>query len=164
MSLLHGPIFQVAWIIEDIAASERRFTDTLGISAWTRFDDVHFSAESWTYRGHPADFTIHVSLGYAGRQQVELIQPVLGDNLYTEHLRRRGPGLHHVAYLADDLEATVRAGTEQGMAVLQRGSLAGCDYVYLDGGGDGGWCIELMRLSDGMRQFFDSLIPEGPAQ
>ncbi|MGH9136568.1 MAG: VOC family protein [Acidimicrobiales bacterium] len=158
MSLVQGPIYQVAWVVDDIAAAERWFTDTFGVASWTRFDDVVFGPDSCTYRGRPADYSIHVGIGYAGTQQLELIQPVTGVNLYTEHLERCGPGLHHVAYLPDDFDATLADAADRGIEVIQRGVFEGLmEFAYLDGRPGGAGAIELMRLSDDMRRFFDSL-------
>jgi catechol 2,3-dioxygenase-like lactoylglutathione lyase family enzyme len=161
MSLVQGPIFQVCWVVEDIAHSERWFTDVLGVARWTRFDDVAFGPETCTYRGRPADYSIHVSIGYAGDQQLELIEPVTGVNLYTEHLERNGPGLHHVAWVPEDFEATIAAAALQGIGVSQRGEFAGVglEFAYLDGSGGGAPHVELMKLSPDMRRFFDSLVP-----
>ena len=86
MSLVSGPIAQVAWVVDDIDTAERWFSDTFGVPTWFRIPGVHFGPELCQYRGEPADYTIHVSLAYAGDQQLELIQPVQGRNLYTEHL------------------------------------------------------------------------------
>ncbi len=161
MSLVHGPIFQECWVVDDIAASERWFTGVFGVERWTRFDDVVFGPDSCTYRGAPADYSIHVSIGYAGSQQLELIQPVSGENIYTEHLERCGPGLHHVAWIPDDFDATLAAAEAQGIPVSQRGEFAGAgiEFAYLDGRAGGAPHVELMKLSPDMRAFFDSLVP-----
>ena len=102
-----GPIIQVAWVIEDIDAAESLWGSAFGIAKWTRIPDVHFGPDTCTYRGEPADFVVHVSLAYAGDLQLELIQPVSGDNIYTEFLGAGGPGLHHVCFESDDLDTAV---------------------------------------------------------
>jgi len=159
VTLVSGPILQVAWVVEDIAAAEARFTDDLGVARWMRIPDVAFGPDHCTYRGAPADFTIHVSLGYAGDQQLELIEPVTGDSLYTEHLRAHGPGLHHVAWEPADFEAAVAAC---GDAVAQQGSFpgVGMEFAYVPGGPLGSW-VELMKLSDEMRAIFASIQTAG---
>lgn len=159
MSLVSGPIFQVCWVVADIDATERWFTETLGVPKWTRIPNVPFGPDHCRYRGAPADYVIHVSLGYAGDQQIELIQPVSGENLYTEHLETIGPGLHHVAWLVDDLDATLADAAARGITVTQQGGFpgAGMRFAYLDGAAAGAPHIELMELSPDMRGFFDSL-------
>jgi catechol 2,3-dioxygenase-like lactoylglutathione lyase family enzyme len=162
MSLIGGPIFQIAWVVEDIAAAERAFTDRYGVQSWLRIPDVAFGPDNCTYRGAPADYTIHVSLGYAGGQQLELIEPVSGENLYTESLAAQGPGLHHVAWIPDDFDGTVRRLRADGVNIPQQGEFAGVgmEFAYIDGGPIGSY-VEIMKLSDGMRAMFDGLVPDG---
>jgi catechol 2,3-dioxygenase-like lactoylglutathione lyase family enzyme len=162
VSLLHGPIFQICWVVDDLAGAERWLTDTCGVARWMRIPDVRFPPETCSLRGEPADYTIHVSLGYAGAQQLELIEPVSGPNLYIEHLDRHGPGLHHVAWIPDDFDKALAEAAAAGIEVPQRGSMVdvGMDFAYLEGGPAGGY-IELMRLSETMQRMFDDLIPEG---
>jgi hypothetical protein len=157
-----GPIFQLCWVVEDIAAAENLFVDHYGVERWMRIPEVRFPPESCTYRGRPADFTVHVSLGYAGGQQLELIEPVAGSNIYVEHLERHGPGLHHVAWIPEDFDRTVDEAVSAGFEIAQRGSMGdvGMEFAYIEGG-PVGTCVEVMRLSDTIRQIFDSLIPTG---
>jgi hypothetical protein len=162
VTIVDGPIFQVCWVVADIDAAEREFTRRFGVPRWMRIDDVAFSAEHCSVRGVPADYVIHVSIGYAGAQQVELIQPVSGSNIYVEHLDAHGPGLHHVAYVVDDLTAALDRARELGAEAVQRGGFGalGMDFAYLAGGPVGGY-TELMQLSPQMRAMFDRLVPEG---
>lgn len=159
MPLVQGPIFQVCWVVDDIEASEQWFTDTLGVASWFRIPDVHFGPDDCTLRGEPADYRIHVSLGWAGDQQLELIQPTAGESLYREHLDRCGPGLHHVAYVPDDFDATVEAAVAEGVTVTQQGSFAGSgiSFAYLDGSPGGAPHIELLGLDADAHAFFDHL-------
>lgn len=155
-------LFQVCWVVADIDAAERDFATRFGEINWLRMRDIHFSPESCSYRGAPADFTIHVWLGYSGGMQIELIQPVAGASLYVEYLDKYGPGLHHVAWVTDDLDAVVQSATAQGIDIPQRGDFGdvGMDFAYLDGGAFGGY-VEVMQLSGQLRSMFDELIPEG---
>lgn len=159
MSLVSGPIFQVCWVVEDIDQAERWFTETLGVPRWFRFADVHFGPELCRYRGEPADYVIHVSLGYAGDQQLELIQPVLGQSLYAEHLEQHGPGLHHVAWVPDDYHGTLAAARAQGLTVTQEGKFEGIDleFAYLDGTAGSAPHIELMKVSPEMQAMYESM-------
>jgi catechol 2,3-dioxygenase-like lactoylglutathione lyase family enzyme len=159
VSLVDGPIFQVAWVVDDIETAERWFTDTLGVPRWQRFPDVQFGPALCRYRGEPADFVIHVSIGYAGEQQLELIQPVSGRSIYVEHLDRSGPGLHHVAWVPENFDAAVAEAASRGMAITQEGSFAGAAmrFVYLDGSAGGAPNIELIQMSPEMAAFFDRL-------
>jgi catechol 2,3-dioxygenase-like lactoylglutathione lyase family enzyme len=153
------PIIQVAWVIEDIDAAESLWGSAFGIAKWTRIPDVHFGPDSCTYRGQPSDHVAHVSMAYAGDLQLELIQPVSGDSIYTEFLAAGGPGLHHVCFETDDMDASITAAEAAGLPVVQEGSMAGgaIRFAYVDGSAGGAPYIELAQLSPEMRDFYDSM-------
>ena len=50
--------------------------------------------------------------------QIELIQPVRGEGLHVEFLASNGPGLHHLGFLVDDLDAVVALGAASGFPKL----------------------------------------------
>lgn len=156
MSIVSGPIVQVCWVVEDIGAAERFHTEHLGVGAWTRMPDVRFGPEEATFRGRPADFTAHVSLAYAGDLQLELIQPVSGESIYSEFLGRSGAGLHHVAFETDDLDAAVARARTAGLEVLQQGVMAGglMSFAYVDGTRWGAPYVEILQLTEELRAFF----------
>ncbi|NMN94287.1 VOC family protein [Antrihabitans stalactiti] len=159
MSIVAGPIYQVAWVVEDIETSERVFTEQLGVMRWNRMPNVAFTPETASYRGQPADYVIHVSLGYLGDQQIELIQPVSGTNLYTEFLDRNGGGgLHHTAWLVDNLVETLKIAAAADIPVNQQGDFGEeMKFAYLDFSAGGAPYVELMQLGPNMRAFFDSM-------
>src|SRR5688500_10069704 len=115
---------QVAWVVTDLDAMEELLTSQFGTGSWTRLEGIHFSPDSCTYRGRPADFTADISLAYAGELQLELIRPVAGENVNTEFLAVSGPGLHHVCWETDDMDRAVAEAEGAGLSVVQRGSMA----------------------------------------
>jgi catechol 2,3-dioxygenase-like lactoylglutathione lyase family enzyme len=155
----NGPIIQVAWVVEDIDAAESLWASAFGISKWTRIPDVHFGPDTCTYRGAPSDHVAHVSMAYAGDLQLELIQPVSGVSIYTEFLAAGGAGLHHVCFETDDMDASLAAARDAGMAVLQEGSMADGEirFAYVDGSAGGAPYIELAMLGPAMRDLYDSM-------
>lgn len=157
-----GPIFQLCWVVRDVGAAQRQFTERYGVAKWFTIPDVHFGPEVCELRGMPADYTITVGLGYAGGQQLELIEPRGGNSLYAEHLERVGPGLHHAAWVPKDYDGALDEARAAGIEVVAQGKFAGVgmEFAYLDGGPIGSY-IELLRLSDDMKAMFDALIPEG---
>ncbi|MER7454650.1 VOC family protein [Nocardia beijingensis] len=157
-----GPIFQLCWVVEDLASACEVFTTRYGVGEWFTIPEVHFGPDAAELRGAPADYTIGVALGYAGGQQVELIEPRGGASLYAEHLDRCGPGLHHAAWVPDDYDAALAEAAAAGIEITARGRFdgVGMQFAYLDGGPIGSH-IELLRLSPEMKALFDHLIPEG---
>ena len=95
---------QIAWVTPDLDATETALTGLLGVRKWVRIPDVHFAPDTCSYLGKPADFVASISLSYLGDMQLELIQPVRGENIYSDFLRDAGPGLHHICVEADSPE------------------------------------------------------------
>lgn len=162
MTIARGPIFQLCWVVRDIDAARRECTERYGVAEWFTIPDVHFGPQACELRGAPADYTITVALGYAGGQQLELIEPKFGISLYSEHLDTVGPGLHHIAWVPEDYDAALAEAKTNGAEILARGAFegVGMEFTYLDGGALGS-TVELMRLSADMKAMFDYLIPEG---
>jgi catechol 2,3-dioxygenase-like lactoylglutathione lyase family enzyme len=157
--MIRGPISQVAWVVEDIDAAEHLWATCFGVERWTRLPDIHFGPDTCTFRGQPADFTAHISLVYSGDLQLELIQPVSGESIYTEFVAKHGPGLHHVCFEVEDMAQAVESVLADGLAVLQQGSMAdgAMEFAYLDGSAGGAPYIELARIGPMMRDFFTDL-------
>jgi methylmalonyl-CoA/ethylmalonyl-CoA epimerase len=53
-----------------------------------------------------------------GENHVELLAPLAEDTPVGKFLARQGPGLHHVAYQVDDIDATLHALKRAGMALI----------------------------------------------
>ena len=154
-----GPVTQVAWVTEDIAATETLLRAQFGCGPWTRIPDVHFGPAHCTFRGAPADFTVHVSIAYLADLQLELIEPSSGDSIYTEFLAHNRPGLHHVCFEVDDLAAACERAEAAGLPVVQSGSMldGAMEFAYVDGSSAGAPYLELARIGPQMAAFFDAV-------
>ena len=77
--------------VDDLETAERIFGDVLGSPSYKR-EEVLGEA-------------VLTSFFKAGESKVELLVPTSPDSAIARHLEKRGPGLHHVAFLVDDLES-----------------------------------------------------------
>lgn len=154
-----GPIIQIAWVVDDLDATEVFLGDHFGVRTWVRLEGIAFAPDTCTYRGQPADFVADISLSYAGDLQLELIRPVRGESIYSEFLGASGPGLHHLCFETDDLPEAVRAAEAAGLEVIQQGSMAGgaMEFAYVEGASAGVPYIEVVRIGPDMRAFFDDV-------
>lgn len=160
-ALVPGPITQIAWVVSDIAATERFLSACFGVRKWTRMPEVHFGPETCTYRGEPADFTAHIGLSYRDEMQFELIEPVRGVSIYTEFLERNGPGLHHICAEPADFDAAVGTASERGIEIVQQGDMFGqMRFAYLDGAASGVPYLELAEIGPNMRTVFERIKAE----
>jgi catechol 2,3-dioxygenase-like lactoylglutathione lyase family enzyme len=155
---------QIAWVTNDLNATEMALTGLLGVRKWVRIPDVHFGPESCTYYGEPADFVASISLSYLGDMQLELISPVRGENIYSDFLRDHGPGLHHICMEVESPEqfdATLMAAAAQGAPVVQQGVMpGGIRFGYVSAPQAGVPFIEIAHISTEMRAFYDYIKQE----
>ena len=154
-----GSITQTCWVVPSIQNTERFMTKALGVANWTRFPDVAFGPDTCTYRGAPAAFVTHVSLAYLGDMQLELIEPVRGESIYSEFLQQTGGGIHHICFEPEDLDEAIDYFREGGMPPVQTGEMAGglMRFAYIDGTEHGVPFIELASVSPEMRSIYDSI-------
>ena len=53
-----------------------------------------------------------------GESALELLRPVRDDSAVARFLAERGPGIHHVAYAVDDIEAALAALETRGVRLI----------------------------------------------
>ncbi|MCZ4499800.1 MAG: lactoylglutathione lyase [Marmoricola sp.] len=159
MTIATGPVTQLCWVTEDIAATEQFLSTNFGVVNWTRLPDIHFGPDTCTLHGRPADFTVHVSLGYLGDLQLEIIQPVSGESIYTEFLASSPPGLHHLCFEVEDMSAALERAAAAGVEVVQAGSMmgGGMEFAYVDGSAHGVPYVELAYLGEDIRAFYEAI-------
>lgn len=83
----------VAIAVPDLAAAIRRFSEDLGI-ALGGTEDV------------PTEHTSTAFLPIEGTR-IELVHPIDGKGPIAASLERRGPGLHHLCFETDDIDADI---------------------------------------------------------
>jgi len=58
---------------------------------------------------------VHVDLGGT---VIQFIEPLVDEGLWAEHLRTKGPGVHNLTFVVDDLTEAVRLLQDEGAPVL----------------------------------------------
>jgi len=122
---------QIAFVVDDIGAGIRRWNALLGSTDddWLVYTYNRETVPDLSYRGAPADFSISLAL-CGSSPQVELIENVRGDSLYSEWSRAGEVGVHHLGWFVSDLTAVVADLRSRGICDVQAGSGYGA-------GGDG---------------------------
>ncbi|KLO25359.1 lactoylglutathione lyase [Mycolicibacter heraklionensis] len=158
------PPIQIAWVTNDLDATESTLTALLGVRKWVRMPGVHFAPDTCSYLGEPADFVADIALSYVGDMQLELIAPVRGRSLYEDFLRSRGPGLHHVCIEAQDpenFEVMLNDAAERGAQVVARGVMpGGMHFAYVSAPDAGIPYLEIAYIPAEIRSVFDYIKQE----
>jgi methylmalonyl-CoA/ethylmalonyl-CoA epimerase len=83
-----------------------------------------------------------------GPNHVELLCPLADDTPVGRFLARRGPGLHHVAYRVEDIEAALRDLRDRDMRMIDeapRAGIRGSRVAFLHPSATGGVLTELVE-------------------
>jgi methylmalonyl-CoA/ethylmalonyl-CoA epimerase len=100
-----GPIHHLGVVVEDIQTAVEQYR-RLGFSGGviTRV----------------AEQNVDIAAMQAGTSWIEIMSPVEADSPIGRFLTSRGPGVHHIAYLVDDLAATLARLDASGVELIDR--------------------------------------------
>ena len=129
-------IRQIALVVEDLDKAVEHYTKLLGIGPWEFYTYGKPLVKQMSYRGKPADYRMRIAFTQMGPMQIELIQPLSGENIYSDYVAEHGYRLHHIAVAVDDMESALAQAEAAGIAMIQDGKGFGVDgdgwYAYLD--------------------------------
>ena len=91
---------------------------------------------------------VEAALLDVGENHVELLAPLHEDTPVGKFLAKRGPGLHHVAYQVDDIEAVLRRLRDQGLRLIDetpRTGIRQSQVAFLHPSRPGGVLTEIVQ-------------------
>jgi methylmalonyl-CoA epimerase len=86
-----------------------------------------------------------------GSSHVELLRPLSEETPVGRFLAKRGPGLHHVAYGVEDIEATLAALRERGVRLIDespRTGIRSSRVAFLHPASSGGVLTEIVQPAE----------------
>ena len=130
-----GPVVQVGIVVRDAQAAVDAWTERFALEPAQVVDwpppGSDLDAQS-TFRGRPGNFRMRLAFIETGAVQIEFIEPLEGDNIYSEFLEEKGEGLHHLLFLVEDPQGVAQELafdiTQSGGSTLDPGAV----WAYLD--------------------------------
>jgi methylmalonyl-CoA/ethylmalonyl-CoA epimerase len=102
------------------------------------------------HRETVAEFGVEAILLEVGEGHVELLRPLSSDTGVGRFLERNGPGIHHVAYGTDDIDAALERVREAGLRLLDespRRGIRDSRVAFLHPRATGGVLTELVEAA-----------------
>ncbi|MFC2066412.1 VOC family protein [Chloroflexota bacterium] len=146
------PISHIGVVVRDLDRSMAIYSSTFGAGPWRvaelTYPDVVIKGEHKSYQ-------VRLAFAEWDSMELELIQPVSGDSLYSDFLNERGEGMHHLGYLVNQeekAEITTRLA-KVGIRPLQESnsSMHSGSFAYFDADKTGGVIIELIHRPAGFQ-------------
>ena len=130
---LFRKVLQVGLVVRDSEATAKRYWEAFGIGPWRFYTIDPGNTTDMRFRGRAVQHSFRAALATFGNLTLELIEPLDGDSVYSEHLQQHGEGLHHLAFAVDDYDSARERLEKSGCEELQAGRPHDVnDYAYFD--------------------------------
>ena len=132
-------VHHVGVVVKDMKKTVAHY-ESLGLG---HFEALKLSPAEGFLRGKSLVSTPIISMGEVGGIIMELLQPTEDESLIKEFYEARGEGIHHIAFLVEDIDRETEHLLRRGYKVLfnQKFGKGGC--AFFDTGQVGGVWIEL---------------------
>ncbi|MBO6634967.1 MAG: VOC family protein, partial [Parvibaculum sp.] len=122
MSRFFGKVCQNGYVVRDIEAALKHWTEVLGVGPFYYIDRV--KCDWFTYRGKPSPVEMSIALGNTGDLQIELIQQRNdAPSMYMDFLNAGREGLQHMSYWTTDYQAAYDRALAAGYKVGHEGQI-----------------------------------------
>jgi len=158
VSRIFGAVRQNGYVVRDIEAALRHWTEVLGVGPFFYFERAPL--DDFRYRGEPSPLEVSIALANSGPLQIELIQQRNdAPSTYRDFLAAGREGLQHVAYWTTSFDADLARIRARGIEVAQSGQVGGPSgrFVYLATETHPGTMVELSEVSGSKGRFFEHI-------
>jgi methylmalonyl-CoA/ethylmalonyl-CoA epimerase len=154
---------QIGIVVPNLEQSTRLLSELFGLGPFKFLEWPNRPDSKYWFRDHEEAIKIRQGFVQAGDLELELIQPIEGEqNAYRQFLNEHGGGIHHVLFEVDDMDTIVATLGTHGIKVLQAGTgiRPGTRWVLLDTFDLLNFLIELRQRAPGCN---GTSIPENGA-
>ncbi|GAA4956982.1 VOC family protein [Yinghuangia aomiensis] len=148
-----GTVDQLGYVVTDLPAAMRHWTENLGVGPFFHFAEAPIV--NTYYLGERTAARIGVAMAFSGDLQIELIQQLNPEapSAYADFLRQHGEGLHHLGHFVEDGEAEydahVRRFADAGVVPYYNGDSGGpgTRFAYFPTEAHGGTVAEVIETA-----------------
>lgn len=157
MSRFLGPIRQLGFVVPDIEAGMKFWSDVHGVGPW--FYTERVPVQNFWFRGKPSPIHVSVALANSGPLQVELIQQRNdAPSMYKVFTDAGRTGLQHVAYWTEKFDEDLARLKSLGLTPIMGGDVGDKGrYVYFEEAAHLGGVIELSEISGPKGRMFAAI-------
>jgi len=146
-----GELKQLGFVARNLTAAVNELRK-IGIGPWKTYTFDSSTVVDRTYFGKPTDHAHKIALAEMPGMTWEVIEPLHGDNIYTDFLNLHGEGLHHLLFDAPGITLTEKFDIfdRAGFSCIQSGVWMGlATYAYFQHTGEDGIIIEIVDRKPG---------------
>lgn len=143
-------ITQLAFVVKDLEQTADHFCTLLGVEKPPIIHSGDPAITQVVYKGEETEAKAKFLFIQTPLIEIELIEPADSPSTWKEHLDREGEGIHHIAFVVDQLEKQAEKLQELGYPLIQKGNFWNKKgkYAYFDTRSDYKVIIELLEKAD----------------
>ena len=125
----------IAVVVNDLEEAMHFWVDALGLEL--------------SHREHVASEAVDVAFLPVGDSKIELLQPVDNESGVARYLEKRGPGMHHICFEVDDIEAALQKLKLANVQLINEVPTVGADgrkFAFIHPKSASGVLVELYEL------------------
>ena len=129
-------ISHIAIVVDDIDQALAFWRDALGL----QLDHVEEVPEQQSI----------VAFLPTGESEIELVQPTSDDTGVARYLHKRGPGMHHICFEVEDIQASLEQLKQKGIRLINESPMTGAGgkkIAFIHPESTHGVLVELYELS-----------------
>lgn len=142
-------IAQICIIVKDLERTVENFWKIFGVGPWHFYTYGRPLVKRMTRHGKACEYRMRVALANIGAMRIELIEPLEGDTVYAEFVKKHGYGVHHLGILTGNMAEAIKRAEAAGFEMTMDGAGFGPDddghYAYLDTEDKIGTTLELIE-------------------
>jgi methylmalonyl-CoA/ethylmalonyl-CoA epimerase len=134
--MMPGSLDHVAIVVEDLSAALAFWQDALGLPVERTEDNA---AEE-----------VRIAFLPLGDSEIELLEPTTANSGIARYLAKRGPGMHHLCFAVDNIDAMLRRLQERDIELINdtpRTREDGTRYAFVHPRSTGGVLVELYETT-----------------
>ncbi|UCE13390.1 MAG: VOC family protein [Candidatus Heimdallarchaeota archaeon] len=125
-------IIQIGLVVENIERTADFYSKIFGIEKPDWFWTESYESAKTMYKDKPTQAIAKLMFFKFGQVELELIEPDEKPSTWREHLDKYGEGVHHIAFVVDNIEQKVKKLRDLGIPLSQKGEFEGGRYAYID--------------------------------
>jgi len=140
---------QLGYVYKDVEKQAKLLESIYNIPKISFFE---FHDQKIIYRGRETTNSIKLGTVQHNNLNIELIQPLGGENIYQEFIDHGRKGFHHFGMYVEDLESSIEKFEKKGINAIQIGQIVKMHYAYMDTEDTFGAIIELLKIKPKKRR------------
>ena len=118
-------------VVKDIEKT-KGYYESIGIGPWVEYPPL-VEYTKLNVMDEKGFFASHFIYTQIGNLQLQLVQPGEGKTIYKEFLEKKGEGVFHIGFEVNDIDATDKQLTDNGLNILASGRREdGSGFSYYD--------------------------------